>query len=211
MTSRANFARPPRIALWLVRLFAPAKEAESILGDLLEEYSQVASSSGVAVARRWYRQQAVMTIAHLMGSGFRLAPWSTTAIVIGGFFLNRVVSGLPEVAIFAVLHRYRVFDRHLRAYLFFATDGIAMGHVIMSLFVGCVVALAAKGREMIATMTLTLVFCALTAAAVLVWVATGQSLTPWMLPWYAADWLAIVIGGAIVRTARSTATMPANV
>jgi hypothetical protein len=203
MTSQAYFLQPPRIAVWLVNLFTPAEEAESIPGDLLEEYSHLASKSGVAFARRWYWRQTVKTIAHLVGIGFRIAPWSTAAAVVGGFLLLRFGSGLPEKAIFAGLHRYRVFENHFNAYVFFATDGIAIGHVIASMFVGCVVALAAKGREIVATMTLGLVLCAMTGAASLVLVARGHGLILWMLPWYFADWFAIVIGGVIVRESRS--------
>jgi vacuolar-type H+-ATPase subunit I/STV1 len=203
MTSQADFVQPPRIANWLVNLFAAGEEAESLLGDMFEEFSHLASKSGVAFARSWYWRQTRKTLAHLVGNAFRVAPWLTAATVIGGLLLNRFVSVLPERVIFAVLHRYQVFDHHFSAYLFFATDGIAIGHVIASMFVGCVVALAAKGREMVATMTLGLVFCAMTGAAVLVWVARGQALILWMLPWYVADWFAIVIGGAIVRMRRS--------
>ena len=203
MTSQTQ---PPRIATWLVNLFATGEEAESILGDLLEEYSQLASKSGATVARRWYWRQAAKTIAHLSGTAFRAAPWSIAATAIGGFLLNRFVSGLPERATFAVLHRYKVYDHHFRAYVFFATDGIAIGHVFASMFVGYVVALAAKGREMVATITLGLIFCAMFGAAALVCVATGRALILWMLPWYVADWFAIAISGAIVRTQRSAAT-----
>ena len=206
MTSPAYFVQPPRIAVWLVNLFTRAEEAESILGDLLEEFSQLASKSGVVFARHWYWRQTAKTIAHLAGMGFRVAPWSTAFAVIGGFLLNRLVSGQPERAIFAVLHRYQVFERHFSVYVFFATDGIAIGHVIASMFVGCAVALAAKGKEMLTTITLGLVLCAMTGVADLVWVATGQAFILWMLPWYVADWLAIVVGGAIVRTRRLAAT-----
>ena len=207
MTSQAYFIQPPRMATWLVNLFTPAEEGESILGDLLEEFSYLASKSGVAFARRWYWRQAVKTIAYLAGTGFRVAPWSTTAVVVGGFLLLRFVSGLPERAIFAVLHRYRVFEHHFNAYVFFATDGIAIGHVIVSMFVGCTVAWAVKGREMIAAMTLGLVLGAMAGAASLVLVGRGHNpFPPGMLPWYFADWFAIVIGGAIVRTRRLAAT-----
>lgn len=206
MTSLENLVQPPRIANWLLNLFASGEEAESLLGDMLEEFSHLASKSGVAFARSWYWRQTRKTLAYLVGNAFRVAPWLTAATVIGGLLLNRLVSGLPERAIFAVLHRYQVFDHHFSAYLFFATDGNAIGHVIASMFVGCVVALAAKGREMVATMTLGLALCAMTGAAMLVWVATGQALMLWMLPWYVADWFAIVTGGAIVRMRRSAAT-----
>ena len=183
MTSQAYFVQPPRMATWLLNLFTPAEEGQSILGDLLEEFSYLASKLGVAFARRWYWRQAVKTIAHLAGTGFRVAPWSTTAVVGGGFLLLRFVSGLPERAIFAVLERYQVFDHHFDAYVFFATYGIATGHVMASMFVGCVVALA-----------------------ILASVAWGRPLFVGSLPWQFADWVAIVVGGAIIRTRRSAAT-----
>jgi hypothetical protein len=210
MTSQAYFVQPPRIASWLVNLFSPAEAAESILGDLLEEYSLLASKSGVAVARIWYWRQTAKTIAHLFGAGFRAAPLSTAAAVVGGFLLRGRVAGLPEKAIFALLHRYRVFDHHFNAYVFFATDGILIGHVIASMFVGCMVALAAKGREMVATMTLSLVLCALVGTA-LVWVTLHRPMdVAWML-WSCADPFVIAIGGVIVRTHRSAAkTLPSG-
>jgi hypothetical protein len=212
MTSQAYFVQPPRNAVWLVNLFTPAEEAESILGDLLEEFSHLASKSGVAFARRWYWRQTVKTIAHLAGTGFSVAPWSTTAAVVGGFLLLRFVSGLPEQAIFAVLQRYRVFEHHFNAYVFFATDGIAIGHIIASMFVGCIVALAAKGREMVATVTLGLVLCAMSGAASSWWVArTGDDSFLWMLLWQCVSWFAIVVGGAIVRTRRlASTTLPSG-
>ena len=206
MTSRAYFVRPPRIAVWLVNLFTPVEEAESIPGDLLEEYSRLASKSGVGVARNWYWRQAVKSIAYLAGTGFGAAPWSTMASIFGGFLLLRFVSKLPELAIFAVLQKYQVFDHHFSTYLFFATDGIAIGHVIASMFVGCIVAMTAKGREMVATMMLSLVLGVLSGVAILVTLSWGRPLFLWMLPWYFADWLAIVVGGAIVRTRRSAGT-----
>jgi hypothetical protein len=210
MTFQADFAQPPRIASWLVNLFSPAEAAESILGDLLEEYSLLASKSGLAVARIWYWRQTAKTIAHLVGAGFRAAPLSTAAAVVGGFLLLGHVAGLPEKAIFAVLHRYRVFDHHFNAYVFFATDGILIGHVVATLFVGCMVALAAKGREMVATMTLSLVLCALNGTA-LVWATLHRPMdVVWML-WSFADPFAIAIGGVFVRTRRSAAkTLPSG-
>ena len=209
MTSQAGFVRPPRISTWLVKLFASTEE-ESILGDLLEEYSDLASKSGIAFARRWYWRQAVKTIAHLVRIGFRGAPWSTTAAVIGGFLLHRFVSGLPDKLLSAVTDRYLAFwSTHFKAYIWML-NGMPIEHLIGSMFVGCVVALAAKGREMIATMTLALVFCTLIGAAV-VWVAAHRPMdVAWTL-WSCADPVAIVVGGAIVRMRRSAAaTLPSN-
>jgi hypothetical protein len=44
MTAQTYFVQPPRIATWLLNLFTPVGEAESILGDLLEEYYHLASN-----------------------------------------------------------------------------------------------------------------------------------------------------------------------
>jgi CDP-diglyceride synthetase len=200
------FLAPPRLATWLVDLFAPAEE-ESILGDLLEEFSRLASKSGAALARRWYWRQTLKTIAHLFGSGLRLAPWSTAAAVIGGLFLVKLVSGLPDKVLLAVTERYLSYwSNHFEAYMFWATDGMLIAHLIGSLFVGCIVALAAKGREMVATILLGLLLCALVGSS-WVWVATHRHMNvAWMLMlWSCADPFAIVVGGAIVRTRRSPA------
>ena len=203
MTSPPDLVRPPRLATWLVNLFASTEE-ESILGDLLEEYSDLASKSGVPFARRWYWRQTMKTIAHLADNGFRVAPWSTAAAVAGGFLLHRFVSGLPDKVLSAVTDRYLMYwSTHFKAYIWML-NGMLIEHLVLSMFVGCVVALAAKGREMIATMTLALVPCALMGGA-LIWVATHRPLdVAWML-WLFADPFAIVVGGAIVRTRRSAA------
>ena len=204
MTPQTYFVQPPRIAVWLVNLFTSAEQAESILGDLLEEYSRLASKSGVAFARSWYWRQTVKTVAHLVGSGFLGAPWLTTAAVIGGFVLHGFVSRLPDKLLSVVTDRYLVFwSNHFKAYIWML-NGMLIEHLIASMLVGCVVALAAKGREMTATMTLALVLCALIGTA-WVWVAMHRPLdVGWML-WSCSDPLAIVVGGAIVRTRRSAA------
>jgi len=206
MTSQPDFVQPPRMATCLVNLFTPAEEAESILGDLLEEYSHLASKSGVAFARRWYWRQTVKTIAHLIGTGFTVAPWSTAAAVVGGFLLHGFVSGLPNKVLSAVTDRYLVYwPSHFEAYKFWATDGMLIAQLIASLFVGCIVALAAKGREMVATMTLGFIYCAMVGVAYVTWTAKHWPVDfgiQWML-WSCAGPFAIVVGGAIVRTRRS--------
>jgi hypothetical protein len=170
MTSPPDFVQPPRVATWLVNLFTPTEEAESILGDLLEEYSHLASKSGVAFARSWYWRQTVKTIAHLIGTGFTVAPWSTAAAVVGGFLLHRFFSGLPDNVLSAVTDRYLVYwSNHFEAYRFWATDGMLIAHLTASMFVGCMVALAAKGREMVATMTLGFIHCAMIGVAYVAW------------------------------------------
>jgi Fe2+ transport system protein B len=210
MTIQADFVSPPRFAAWLVNLFSPADGAESIVGDLLEEFSQLASKSGVPVARSWYWRQAVRTIAHLFGAGFSNAPWSTAAAIVGGFLLHGFVSGLPGKVLSALTDRYLFYwSAHFQSYMW-VLNGMPIAHVVLSVFVGCIVALVARGREMVATMTLALVFCAMVGTA-WVWVALHQPLgVAWIL-WSCADSLAIVVGGVVVRTFRSaSATLPSG-
>jgi hypothetical protein len=208
--------QPPRIAVWLVGLFASDKEAESIPGDLLEEFSHLASQSGVAAARGWYWRQTVKTIAHLFGAGFRGAPWPITAAMVGGFLLHGFLHGLPDKVLSAVTDKYLTFwSTHLQAYKC-VLSGMAITHLILSMFVGCMVALAVKGREMVATMTLALVFCAMTGAALVVEIFGRSYLGPYAygeIAWLlrsCADPLAMVVGGVIVRTllARNRGTSP---
>ena len=68
--------------------------------------------------------------------------------------LRKVVARLVEPTIFAVLERYHVYEHHFSMYVFFASTGIDIGHLITFLFVGFIVAFVARGREMVATMTL---------------------------------------------------------
>jgi hypothetical protein len=204
MTSAADFVQPPRLATWLLNLFSPPDGEESILGDLLEEFSLLASKSGVAFARRWYRRQAVKTIAHIFGTAFRVAPWSTASVVAGGFLLHRFVSGLPDRLLSAVTDRYLVYwSAHFQAYIW-VLKGMWPAQLILSMFVGCMVAFVAKGREMVATMTLVPLQLALVGSA-WVWVAMHRPVgMAWMLL-SCADSCAVVLGGAIVRMLRSSA------
>jgi hypothetical protein len=43
--------QPSRVASWLIELFTPCEQTESISGDLLEEFSDLAPKSGGAYAR----------------------------------------------------------------------------------------------------------------------------------------------------------------
>jgi hypothetical protein len=205
MTSQSRFVEPPRLAVWLVTLFALDDEAESILGDLLEEFTLLASKSGAPFARRWYWRQSLKTIVQLAVLGFRTAPWLTTVAVVGGFFLRKVVGRLVGPTIFAVLERYQVYEHHLSTYLFVASTGFDVGQIIAFLFVGFMVALVAKGREMVATTTLGLIFGAMVVVALPSMVRHGIPLS--MLMWDFSDYLAIVIAGAIVRTHRLCAAV----
>ena len=84
-----------------------------------------------------------------------------------------------------------------------------MSHVIASMAVGCVTASIAKGKEMVVTTALVLVLLAMTVLA-FIWIATRNvPMMVWgMLQWNTADWLAILIGGVMIRTLRSASPLP---
>jgi hypothetical protein len=210
--SQASLVQPPRVATWLVDLFTPGEHAESIPGDLLEEFSDLASKSGVASACRWYWRQTAKTIALLIGTGFRVAPWSIVGSVLGGYLLLALGASLPEQVIVAVLHlrRHHVTPYYTwpqaQSYLFWLNSGIWIGRLLMPLFIGCIVAAAAKGREMVATMTLVLVWGAMTGAGILVSATRHWPEYAFQLPFWVAQFGSssmIVMGGVIIRESRS--------
>lgn len=210
MNFQTNSVQPPRIAVWLVSLFTPVGDVESIQGDLLEEFSQVASENGVASARRWYWRQTVRTTAHLLGAGFRTAPWTITAVVTGGFLLRWFVSWLSDPAmnrgIDAALDRYRLYEYSPQAYVFWLTGSMLVVRLILNALIGFLVAVVAKGREMAATMTLGLIGSVLAIQAALLTVGrTGDFGVLWTLPHTFAFSMTIVVAGATVRTYRSAA------
>ena len=154
MVTKSSLIQPPRLAVWLVNLFTPYEQSNSILGDLLEEFSDLASKSGMAFARRWYWRQSVRTVAHLIGSGFRAGPWQIAGVVVVGFLLSFFCGGRLEEAVVAVLN----FGRHphdnpyytwsqAQARIRLIVYGDLVGHFLLSLFIGCIVALAVKGRD----------------------------------------------------------------
>src|SRR5262249_16832515 len=62
-------------------------KAETILGDLSEEFSSIAVQRGAALARRWYWRQGTKTAAHLLLAQAREAPWILLAIAVVGWYL----------------------------------------------------------------------------------------------------------------------------
>ena len=202
MSSQPDSIQPPIIVAWLTALFVPAQEAETIIGDLQEEFSTLASNAGVAFARRWYRRQSIRTIAAFVCAGFRTAPWSTGAAVALGFSLLTLPRFL-QPTLTAVLDRYDVYEHHAGFYIFSLSWGILMGHVFVAALVGVVVAALAKGREMTAVMTLSFINCTLTAFGFIWMMLNNAHFWLWMLPWSFASPVTVLVGGAIVRTRRS--------
>jgi hypothetical protein len=211
--------QPPRLAVWLVDLFNSDKEADPIRGDLLEEFSPLVSKSGVAGARSWYWRQAAKTIAHLVGIAFRVAPLRIPGAVLLGLVLLRAGFRLWEQLIMAVLARYRFPDVPRTALVtLWVPLAIQIGCVIVAMSVGCVVALAVKGAEMVTTMTLAPAFYVVTGVGHVMWVAMR-------LPEFSFFWpqeivvyvvyfaphlalftsIAIVMAGVVIRTCRSSA------
>lgn len=215
MSSQRMSVRPPRLAAWLVTLFTPAGRAESIVGDLLEEFSQLVSKSGSVFARRWYWQQAWKTIVYLMWVGFRSAPWTIIGIAVGGFLLRWFVSRWShpafEGAIETVLERYQVYERSPDAYIFWLTHIFLVERLVVHTLTGVIVAIVAKGREMTATIALGLLGDILAVQATWMTVArTGDHGVLATLPWSLAFSIAVVVGGAIVRMLRLSTTNPAS-
>jgi hypothetical protein len=212
MVTKSSLIQPPRLAVWLVNLFTPYEQSESILGDLLEEFSDLAVKSGMAFARRWYWRQSVRTVAHLIGSGFRGGPWQIAGAVVVGFLLYFLFGGRLEEAVVAVLN----FGRHPHHNPYYSLSqaqgrlrlieyGDLVGHFLLSLFIGCIVALAVKGREMVAAITLAFVLWVPAMAFFLVWSAKHGPFLPLQLITPLSDSIMIVMGALMVRKIRSAA------
>ena len=205
--------RPPRLAVWLIELFVPDEQAPSVIGDLLEEFSGIAAKSSVAGARRWYWRQALPTVIHLLASGFRAAPWFMTGVVAGGlvlmecgwwfmgwsvnpgsFFLNHFV--FPH---FQPHSRFEVFLA-----VFLANSSIYLYRLIVTMLIGCIVALLSKRKEMSATVALSLVCSipALTRFVLYLRRDTEAVRHWWPWPFFFGGLLALVAGGAIVKSLR---------
>jgi len=210
MTGEFANAGPPRFAVWLVDLFTPASHAESVLGDLYEEFFDLAARSGVAAARRWFWRQSRKTVANLVAAQLVALPWSVTAAVLLGFLLRRFCIRVPEAIIVAILRSQRPYSNlHYHFYIWLVTWGFPIVRIAEFLLVGCIVAAIAKGREMLATTTLSLVSAVFVAALFSVALPKfpPEATVPWpLLVANVEDWMAIVLGGILVRTMRSLRT-----
>jgi hypothetical protein len=215
--TQASSVQPPRVAVWLLDLFTPYEQTESIPGDLLEEFSDVAAKSGVAHARRWYWRQSLRTVFHLVRSGFRVAPWSIAGVVVGGVLLVQVGHAFAEGGIRTVneflrhhVHRLSHFD------LFLYNSGMYLWRLTVSMLIGCIIALACKSREMLATITVSLV-CSIQAVTGFWtffhhWKGSPplRTILPILLLYSFGGLFAMVIGGGIVRTYRYRPLRPAK-
>jgi hypothetical protein len=197
----------PRVAVLLLNLFAQGEEAASLLGDLSEESFEVAAKSGTAAARQWYWRQTLKTLAHLFACDFRNAPWSTSALLIGGFLLSRFVSSVPDRILSAMTDKYLFYwSNHFHAYMFLATDGMLISHLIAVTLVGSTIALAAKGKEMLAPTALALVLAGMAViGSIVVTAKTADASFLWIAAVQSSNSFAMVAGAAIVRMRRRSA------
>jgi hypothetical protein len=203
--SHSNSPQPPQFAVWLLTLFTPAAPAESILGDLHEEFSGLAIKSGLAVARTWYWRQTLKTIMQIGWVAFRTAPWTMLATVIAGFWAIGFETRSSGNAMHLYLDTHRVYVSHPDAYLFWYKFPLEIGRVIICISIGALVALVARRREMAAVVGLAVVQMALLLAATITVIASGREWFQWfqtMLLWNGLCAIATVVGGAIVTRLR---------
>jgi hypothetical protein len=210
MNSGESVLGPSRLAVWLIVLFGPGQQGQAVLGDLLEEYSLLRKKQGVPAANRWFWAQTLRTIAYLIGSEFRSAPLTITAAAIGGFFLrwyvSRSLNPTITTAVDALLHRYHVYELDPHAYIFWSIHIMYAERFLVNLFIGFVLGMALKEREMAGTIALAVLGDLLAIQSMLTATArTANTGYLWTLPWSFAFSVAVVAGGAIVRTRRSQA------
>lgn len=142
-----------------------------------------------------------------------MSPWLITGVVVGGLLLVQVghVSSEWTIRIGTQFfnHHYLPPYHHLHLAVFLLNGGMYLIRLTMSLSIGCIVALISRGKEVLATVTLSLL-CG-------VWAILGfwnfcQGWNPEnllrvaiLLPallYYFGGSVAIVAGGAIVREYR---------
>jgi hypothetical protein len=141
--------KPPRAAAGLVELFAPIESAESVLGDLEEEFAGRLTRSGRQAARRWYWRQATRTTVHLLLGSIRTRPWSTTALVLASFVMASLLYGMMSVWIGRLVSNLPIFDYDTSVWSWRAATLVRF--VGLPLALGWSIAALARGREMIIT------------------------------------------------------------
>lgn len=218
MNSDAPVAQPPKIAAWLLSAFALEGRAEVIQGDLGEEFSVFASKSGIAAARRWYWKQTMQAMPHLFWNGVRAAPFVVAIATIAGFIFLRFAERLPQWGISAVVNEIPgYYENHFQAWTFWVTYGIAIGIILVETLVGCLIALAVRGKEVVVTGAVGLLGIFVVTIPYFVWFS--RSVTHW--PSYARldvshplalGFIALlnafggsffpVVGGGIIRSLR---------
>jgi len=111
----------------------------------------------------------------LIGAAFRDGRWLIATTVLLGVLLLQFGYSLIEPALVILLRTQRPYSSaHVDAYMFFLNNGIMVGRGVLPFVVGCIVALAAKEREMVSAMTLSTVCVALNALGLMMSWANGH-------------------------------------
>jgi len=129
--------------------------------------------------------------------------------VFTGFLLLMFGSALPERTVVAILRTQTPYSNtHVQAYMLFLTLGMLVAGFVESMIIGCIVAVVAKGREMLATITLFLILSVLTGRGLLHlgerWPENAY-LLPFLVRRFDSACM-VVIGRGIVRKIRSAAS-----
>lgn len=202
MTSQPSPEQPPRIASWLLSLFAPSDQSESILGDLSEEFSILADQPGSAVARRWYWRQTLKTIVHLNGNAFRTAPARMFLTIFGALWCLGFATRWSAHIMQRFLDAQRLYESHPDAYLFWLTFPLLLGRVVLCTVIGAVIALLARRREMPTVIAFASVQMILFIIGTATLIFNRLHWLPWfddMLPWNLLCAVATVMGGMLVK------------
>ena len=150
MTPPDRVAHPPRLAVWLVDLFASAHEADVVLGDLSEEFTAIVARQGGRQARRWYWRQCRRTIVHLAVGSFRGKPWRTFGIGVAGLALTWPLRLATRFASEAITARYPVYD-YVSVPLF-----LGINDLVPLFAAGWVMARVVRNRPMTAALSMVL-------------------------------------------------------
>jgi hypothetical protein len=137
--------------------------------------------------------------------------WLMVGTVLGAFLFLEFTTSRLQRAIVVIFHLHNHLVAHdskgVDTYFFWLKTGVLVGRLFESLIIGCFVAVVAKGREMVATVTLSFVSLVMTAMIFGVSVARHEPVDPALFPAIMVQQLSgscmIVIGGVIVRESRS--------
>lgn len=210
MDQQRNLPKPPCIAECLTSLFLPTDVAEAVIGDLQEEFSALAVSSGASQARSWYRRQAVRTFLHAGPNAFRGAPVRMLITLLGALWLLGFATSHSTHQMQRLLDALRVYEVDPSAYLFWLKFPLEIGRVVICTVLGCLVALVNKRYELPATASLALAQLTMFCAGAITVIAYSHHWLDWfvaMAPWNILCAMATVAGGVIVLKCRRSKTV----
>ena len=199
---KSSGPHPPAVASWLVELFASDGQAESLAGDLCEEFLVREPEFGIASARRWYWRQSVRTAADLLLAGLRDSPGLIGFSLLTGCLLLPFGIALPERIIAAVIHyrEHGVIGAWMRWDHFWFQTGSIGGRLAVALLAGAMAAKLSKGRAMLGGITPAMAWTFFMAVARLSWIVRfwPESLSLWVISFLPVT-VAVAAGAAIVR------------